>query len=60
MCDVLFNSKDKRDCLTAEYAEYAEEISCFVLHNHIMVSVCKLKNMPSSAPSAVRRFCPYR
>jgi len=25
MCDVLFNSKDKRHCLTAEYAEYAEE-----------------------------------
>ena len=60
MCDVLFNSKERRYYLTAEVAGYAEEISCFVVYSHIMILVCKLKNMPSSAisaPSAVRCLC---
>ena len=54
MCDVLLNSKERRYYLTAEDAEYAEEISCFVVYNHVMVLVCKLKKMPSSASSAVK------
>ena len=34
MWDVLFNPKERRYYLTAEYAE---EISCSVLYNYIMV-----------------------